>query len=83
MAEDLTGELIAAAMLRAERAVCPPGDARCYGFPYGVTSARESQTPAGWCLIGWVAAASGRQTWDAWLNVETGEGRLRKQPDAR
>ena len=79
----LTDDTIREAMQRAERAVCPPGDQRCYGFPYDVKSALGSQTPDGWCLIGWVAADSGRKSWDAWDNIRTGEGRLRKQADAR
>jgi hypothetical protein len=31
---ELTDTMIEAAMLRAEKAGCPPGDARCSGFPY-------------------------------------------------
>jgi hypothetical protein len=49
---DLTDASIAAAMLRAETAVCPPGDARYYGFSNGVEPARAHRTPAGWCHIG-------------------------------
>ena len=77
--DELTDEILNAAMLRSEKAVCPPGDRRCYGFPYDLASAVQSRTPAGWCLIGWVCANSARRTWDAWYNLTTGEGRLRKQ----
>jgi hypothetical protein len=49
-------------MLRAEKAVCAPADQRCHGFPWGVESALKSRTPSCWCLIGWVAADSGRKT---------------------
>ena len=76
---ELTDETIREAMLRAERAVCPPADQRCYGFPYDAKAALDGQTPAGWCLIGWVSADSGRASWDAWYNVNTGEGRLRRR----
>ena len=72
----LTHELIRKAMLRAEQAVCPPADQRCFGFPYDAKAALARRTPAGWCAIGWVAADSGRETWTAWFNVATGEGRL-------
>jgi hypothetical protein len=80
---ELTDAIIDAAMPRAEKAVCPPGDARCSGFSHGAAYARTPITPSGWAHIGWVAADSGRQTWDAWYNVFTGEGRLRQEPDAR
>jgi hypothetical protein len=60
---------------------CGQAARRCYGFPYDAQSARASRTPAGWCLIGWVAADSGRKTWDVWLDVHTGEGSLRRQAD--
>jgi hypothetical protein len=80
---DLTDDLIDAAMLRAEKAVCPPGDARCSDFCHGAAYAKTHITPSGWAHIGWVAADSGRKTWDAWFNVKTGEGRLRKQEDKR
>jgi hypothetical protein len=79
MAEiELTDEVIRQAMQRAERAVCPPADQRCSGFPWGVREALASRTPAGWCRIGWVAAESGRRTCDDWLIPKTGEGRLRR-----
>jgi hypothetical protein len=74
----LTDELIREAMRRAEKAVCPPTDQRCHGFPYDAHRALANRTPAGWCVIGWVAADSGRQSWDAWYNVRTGEGRLKQ-----
>jgi hypothetical protein len=57
---------------RAEKAVCTPGDARCYDFTSGVKTALASGTPAGWCCISLVAADSGRTSWDAWFNVKAG-----------
>ena len=85
MADDdaLTDEVIAEAMRRAEQAVCPPLDDRCYGLPFDAAEAQAERTPKGWCLIGWVVWDSGRQAWDAWYNVVTGEGRLRRQSDTK
>jgi putative transposase len=51
---ELTDAMIEAAMLRAEKAGCPPDDQRCYGFPLGVKEALASRTSEGWCLIGFV-----------------------------
>jgi hypothetical protein len=78
---DLSDEMIREAMPRAEKAVCPPVDQRCSGFPYDARTALASRISAGWCRIVWVAANSGRPTWDAWHNVRTGEGWLRKSPN--
>jgi hypothetical protein len=64
-----------------QRAGCRLDDPRCYGFPMGVEEALASRTPAGWCLIGFVVGGGGRVRWDAWLNVETGERRLRRPRD--
>jgi hypothetical protein len=30
--------------------------------------------------FGWILASSGRDSWDVWLDLHTGEGRLRRQP---
>jgi hypothetical protein len=30
-------------------------------------------------VIGWIVANAGRDSWDVWLEVHTGEGRLRRQ----
>jgi hypothetical protein len=76
------GASFTAAMRRAEDAVCSPGDERCQVFPWGVEEAQRSRSPSGWCLIGWVAADSGRKTWDAWDNLKTGGGRRRKYEDS-
>ena len=46
----------------AEDARLPATDQRCYGLPYDAKTALASRTPAGWCLIGWVAADSGANT---------------------
>jgi hypothetical protein len=49
---DLTGAVIAEAMERAEKAICPPRDQRCYSFLYGVTEALATRTASGWCPNG-------------------------------
>jgi hypothetical protein len=73
MAEaELTEELIAAAMAKADARVCVPGDNRCYPFPYSAVEARKTCTPKGRCKVGWVVRASGRESWDVWLEVGTG-----------
>jgi hypothetical protein len=78
---DLTDAMIDAALERARRAVCGPLEERCYAFPYGAGFARTPGTPQGCCTIGWLSRDNGRQAWEAWLDVRTGEGRLRVLPD--
>ena len=80
LAPILTDDVIAEVLLRAEQTVCPPGDARCDGFAFGVAEALSSLTPDGWCEIGWVAASAGRETWDVSFHVDTGKTRHIKQP---
>jgi hypothetical protein len=63
--------------------VCRSLDDKCYGLPFNAAKAFAERTPKGWCLIGWVVRDSGRESWDAWYNVNTIEGRLRRQPDAK
>lgn len=77
MPDILSRATILAGMERAEKAVCG-GDPRCYGFPYTVQDAIESQTPDGWVNIGWVCANSGRLTWDAWYHLDSGKGKLKR-----
>jgi hypothetical protein len=78
---ELTEERIAEAMARAEKVACRPGDDRCYPLPYGLEEARASCTPKGRCKVGWIVANAGRDSWDVWLDVHTGEGRLRRRTD--
>jgi hypothetical protein len=80
---ELTQAIVAAAMGRAQNAICPPLDDKCYGLPFDAAQAFAERTPKGWCKIGWVVRDSGREAWDAWYNVLTGEGRLRKQENVR
>jgi hypothetical protein len=76
---ELTQEMIAEAIVRSEKVACRPDDDRCYPFPDPVHDARETCTPKGRCPIGTIAAESGRKSWDVWLDVHSGEGRLRRR----
>jgi hypothetical protein len=78
---DLTDDQIDAALERARLAVCSPLEDRCYAFSYGAEHARTRCTPQGRCCIGWVQRDNGREAWEAWLDLRTGEGRLRVFPD--
>ena len=78
---ELTEERIAEAMARAEKVACRPGDGRCYAFSDRLSDARETCTPKGRCKIGWIVSHGGRESWDVWLDLHTGEGRLRRQVD--
>ena len=80
-AAELTEDVIAEAMARAERVACRPGEGRCYALPDPVEHARASCTPKGRCKVGWIISHGGRESWDGWLDIETGEGRLRRQRD--
>jgi hypothetical protein len=79
MADRLTQEMIEDGMARADKVACRPGDNRCLPLPYDVESARATCTPKGRCKIGWIVADAGRKAWDVWLDVHTGEGRLRRK----
>ena len=81
MTPELTEAMIAAAMARAEKVACRPGDDRCYPLPNRLVDARASCTPKGRCRVGWIVANSGRDSWDVWLDRHTGEGRLRRRTD--
>ena len=79
----LTQEMLDEAMARAEKAACAPGDDRCYPLADPLHEAQQTCTPKGRCKIGWIVRASGRESFDVWLDVHTGEGQLRKQADSR
>jgi hypothetical protein len=81
MSDELTEERIAEAMARAEKVACRPADNRCLPLPYSAAEARKTCTPMGRCKVGWIVANAGRDAWDVWLDVHTGEGRLRRQTD--
>ena len=76
----LTDALITTAMAKADARVCV-GNPRCYAFPDRLQDARASCTPKGRCKIGWIIAEGGRTSYDVWLDIHTGEGRLRRQRD--
>jgi hypothetical protein len=78
---ELTEEQIAEAMARAEKVACRPGDDRCYPFPDRLVDALATCTPKGRCKVGWIVSKGGRESWDVWLDLHTGEGRLRRQRD--
>src|SRR4051794_28261529 len=70
-ADALTDEVIAAAMRRAEKAVCPLLDDFCYGLAFSATEVVADLSPQGWGKIGCVVRDSGREAWHAWYNVNT------------
>jgi hypothetical protein len=76
---ELTEEMIAEALARAEKVACTPGDQRCLPLPYDVEGATATCTPNGCCEVGWIVADAGRKAWDVWLDINTGVGRLRRQ----
>ena len=78
---ELTEDVITEAMARAEKVACRPGDQRCLPLPYGVSEARATCTPKGRCQVGWIVANASRDSWDVWLDLHTGEGRLRRRVD--
>jgi hypothetical protein len=79
MADQLTQDMIEEGMARAEKVACRPGDDRCYAFPDRLEDTQTSCTPKGRCRIGWIVANSGRDSWDVWRDLLTGEGRLRRR----
>jgi hypothetical protein len=85
MTHELTEERIAEAMARAEKVACRPGDDRCYPFADRPVDARASCTPKGRCRVGGtqrvIVANAGRDAWDVWLDLHSGEGRLGRRRD--
>jgi hypothetical protein len=81
MTPELIEDVIAEAMARAEKVACSPGHGRCFALPDPVVEARKSCSPKGWCLIGWIVAEGGRESYDVWLDLHTGEGRLRRRTE--
>src|SRR5687767_6509843 len=61
---ELTDELIAEAMARAETVECRPGDDRCSPFPDPATDAPASRTQEGRCRSGGNEKSTGRGSWD-------------------
>ena len=71
MSPELTEEMIAAAMAKADARVCI-GNPRCYPFPGRLEDARETCTPKCRCKVGWIVSKGGRESHDVWLEVSTG-----------
>ena len=69
MTPELTEDMIAEAMARAEKVACSPGNSRYFALPGPVVEARKTCTPKGRCLIGAtlrvIVAKGGRTSWDA------------------
>ena len=78
---ELACETIGKAMARAEMVACWPRDDRCFPFLDRLEDAYASCTPKGRCRIGWIVANAGPNCWDIWLDVHTGEGRLRRRTE--
>jgi hypothetical protein len=78
---ELTEEMIAAAMARAEARACS-GSGRCYTLPSDVESARGRCTPKGRCRVGLIVSKGGRESFDVWLEVRTGLVKLIRQAAA-
>jgi hypothetical protein len=72
----LTEDLTAEAMARAEKVACR-GDGRCFALPRLLQDTLASCTPKGRCNVGWIVTNGGRDAYDVWLDVQTGEGRSR------
>jgi hypothetical protein len=57
--------------------------ARCFAFPDRQEDVRETCTSKGRCTVGGTrrvtVSQDGRESWDVRLEVQTGEGRLRRR----
>jgi len=78
---ELTDQLIAAAMAKADARVCVGSD-RCFAFPDRVEDARQTCTSKGRCTVGWIVSRGGRESWDVWLEVSTGLVKLIAQGES-
>ena len=76
--DSLIGSITAEALTCAEKIACTPVDPRCYIFLDPPHEAQGTCATEGCRLIGWIMARSGRDRWDVWLDVNTGEGPLSK-----
>jgi hypothetical protein len=80
-APELTKEMIAEAMGKADKRVCVGSD-RCFALPHRLEDARASCTPRGRCKVGWIVSRGGRESQDVWLEVATGLVKLMRRADA-
>jgi hypothetical protein len=81
---ELTEELIAEGMARAKKVACR-GEGRCFAMPHILPDALATCTPKGRCTVGGtrrvIVTNGGREAYDVWLDVHTGEGHLRRRRD--
>ena len=72
---ELTDEMIAVAMAKADKRVCIGSD-RCFALPHLLVDARQTCTPQGRCEVGGtrrvIVARGGRESFDVWLKSSTG-----------
>ena len=82
---ELAENVIAEGSARAEKVACRPGDTRCSPVPNWLTAARANRALKGQSRIGStcrvIIANSGRDPYSVWLDIHTGEGRLRRRRD--
>ena len=69
--QELTEEMIAVAMARAETRA-RTGPDRCFTLPSDLDTARARCTPNGRCRVGLIVDGGGRESFDVWLEVRTG-----------
>ena len=78
---ELTEEMIAAAIAKADARVCVGSD-RCFALPHRLEDARATCTPKGRCKVGLIVSRGGRESHDVWLEERTGMVKLVAQTDA-
>jgi len=81
MTPELTEAMITATMAKADAQVCA-GSERCYAFSDRLEDARETCTLKGRCRVGWIVSKGGRESWNVWLEVDTGLVKLIARVDA-
>ena len=75
--QELTEEMIAVAMAKAEARVCVGPD-RCFTLPSDLDTARARCTPKGRCRVGLIVGGGGRESFDhpCRVSVPSMAGRL-------
>jgi hypothetical protein len=76
-----TEEKIAAAMAKADARVWIGSD-RCCALSHRLEDARETRISKERGTVGWIVGRGGRESFDVWLEVATGLGKLIRQADA-
>ena len=81
----LTEEMITAAMAKADARVSVGSD-RCYAFPDPLEHAIQTCMPKDRCKVGGtrrvIVSKGGRESWNVWLEVNTGLVKLIARVDA-